>query len=357
MNMNEQKSLGQIAYEFHVSNQDAREWRHLSDGARDAWNSLASTVEQAVLQRLGGEWILLPDNTVLQNGDEEYKPGFGWEPVADPILGLKSGYVFLYRRRIRQSSSQEPKTERFAPKFQFGDKVRRVEPDASKATLEVINTHGRSVQTIDPEKETVCARTGASSTSQWHDQDTLEFTPPTTEEEPIHDDNGNTPEHYDAEEECQRLALKCDTLTRERDEARRINVETLRVSQDQHSRAEAAEKKLAEVESLLSAHKADTTWMKMPTKKPTTDSDLDLLVLAVSMNVSSRPFTVEWMSKLHDFWTHYIPVKSFPLPTPPEEDAFEKWWYSKDAPLDITKQDGKYIFEAGRQSVSKRLSP
>lgn len=76
MNTNEQqtKTLGQIAYEAIYPT-----WSWGACPDKQGYEKAASAVEAAVLSRMGGEWMKLPDGSILKKGEEEYKANVGWE--------------------------------------------------------------------------------------------------------------------------------------------------------------------------------------------------------------------------------------------------------------------------------------
>jgi hypothetical protein len=70
MNMNEQqtKTLAQIACEAYGH----ENWDIMHKSVRSHWDNIASAVEQAILQRLGGEWKRVSDKLPQPDSDQDH---------------------------------------------------------------------------------------------------------------------------------------------------------------------------------------------------------------------------------------------------------------------------------------------
>lgn len=394
MNTNEQteKTLGQIAYEAHHEKSTSHDlgWHDVHSSHWSHWESVASAVEQEVLRRLPGEWIVLSDDENLRTGDEWYdEESERWKPL---LLGSDlTGKVC--RRRIR---SGEANVEPEKP----------VLPDCTSIPDNRCPECGMYV----PVTGHFCPGRTANDKSQWLSAFSSSVSPPAVTDAPPSfvlpcpwcipgvDNCHHSQEEIDRYHEpvitegtelvsSEELATlrnflheghkQIATLTKERDEAREKASSYHRNWALSVSRAEQAEKKLAEVERVRNAHfernqelaaeciekdkqLSRHQWISVKERMPAKeDADKDGYVWTLDMDLcmGTRDWNDGWISQMA-FWMTPIPA---PLPTPTEEktDAFEVWWSSL-APYeipDVVPQEVLHkAFLAGQQSANSHLT-
>lgn len=64
-------------------------------------------------------------------------------------------------------------------------------------------------------------------------------------------------------------------------------------------------------------------WKRVPEKKPSNRSDGDMLVLWTNSADSAQPVSLQWLSDISEYATHYIPVKSLGRPKPSSSPTSE----------------------------------
>lgn len=344
-----QKTLGQIAYETwnRSVGWSCRDWSNPEYKGQPHWEAAASAVEATVLSRLGGEWMLLSEDEIHQQGDEVFTSDGLWEKVLPSYYGKEVGVGEPCRRRIQPSPTPEVHVA-----TEGGEWVPRSEREPREVDGLVMQFGTGNSKMITPPKVLWHGPTYAmeapwdsppSDSTHWKSLAPLPQPPATPSGEPT----------TFWEDKCKylegvrdRLTEQLQQVTRERDEAKEKYTAQIQLSVKYKNAAESAEKRLSEVERELATTKdcllqqqnanidlskqlSCYRWIPASERLPTeVDAGKDGLVHwgwahDGSINRGSWNYFA-WSEPA----THWFSMP--PLPTPPEEDAFEKWAEKND---------------------------